>query len=139
MTQQQKEQIAKLRTEGYSILAISEALGISKDTIKTHCRRYGLNSATVVDKNKKVEDGCFCRNCGTPLVQTEGKRVKLFCSDKCRTAWWNTHPEQLSPSAMVEVRCMCCGTTFRSFPSRHRSYCSRQCYIRARYGGKCHE
>ena len=134
MTQQQKEQIAKLRTEGYSIPAISEALGISKDTIKTHCRRYGLNPASAVDKNKKVEDGCFCRNCGAPLVQTEGKRVKLFCSDKCRTAWWNSHRDAHGSKSVYQYSCAKCGQPFTAYGNSHRKYCSHACYISDRFG-----
>ena len=134
MTQQQKEQIAALRREGYSFTAISDALGISKDTIKTHCRRYGLTAAAPVEKNRKVEDGCFCRNCGTPLVQTEGRRLKLFCSDKCRTAWWNSHQNAPGRKAVYQYTCVKCGKPFTVYGNAHRKYCSHSCYIADRFG-----
>ena len=132
MTKEQQQAIIRLKNGGLSLSQISTRLGISRSTVKSFCQR--LQAATQTTTETKGT----CEQCGLPLRFREGRAHPRFCSDKCRTAWWNTHPEQLSPSAMVEVRCVCCGTAFRSFPSRHRSYCSRQCYIRARYGGTRH-
>jgi len=134
MTQQQKEQIARLRVEGYSIGSIADALCLSKDTVKTHCRRNGLN-VTPVSKGTKVEDGCFCRNCGVALKQTPGKRLKQFCSDKCRTAWWNAHQNAHGRKAVYTFICACCGKAFSAYGNSHRKYCSHACYITSRFGG----
>ena len=132
MTKEQQQAIIRLKNGGLSLSQISSRLGISRNTVKSFCQRLQTANETTTETNGA------CEQCGLPLHFREGRAHPRFCSDKCRTTWWNTHPEQLSPSAMIEVHCVCCGTSFRSFPSRHRTYCSRQCYIRARYGGVGH-
>ena len=42
MNDTQRQQIEKLRAEGLSYGKISDALGLSTNTIKTYCRRHGL-------------------------------------------------------------------------------------------------
>ena len=42
MNDTQRQQIERLRAEGLSYGKISEALGLSINTIKTYCRRHGL-------------------------------------------------------------------------------------------------
>jgi DNA-binding CsgD family transcriptional regulator len=44
VTDKQKEQIANLRHAGYSYSVIADKLGLSVNTIKTHCKRHGLSS-----------------------------------------------------------------------------------------------
>ena len=132
MTKEQQQAIIRLKNGGLSLSQISSRLGIPRNTVKSYCQR-----AAAAAKGTAEGKG-ICEQCGLPLRYRENHTRPRFCSDKCRTAWWNAHPEHLSTASMVEVRCVCCGTSFRSFPSRHRSYCSRQCYIKARYGGGRH-
>ena len=42
MTEEQKKQIIRLRKEGFGYTAVANKVGISKDTVKSFCRRDGL-------------------------------------------------------------------------------------------------
>ena len=42
MTDRQKQQIIRLRKEGFGYTAVANKVGISKDTVKSFCRRNGL-------------------------------------------------------------------------------------------------
>ena len=44
MTNEQKRTIAELRSKGATYAKIGEALGISKDTVKSYCRRNNLSA-----------------------------------------------------------------------------------------------
>ena len=120
MTNEQKEQIKKLRDSGYGYATIAEALGLTKNQV----------SAFV---------GC-CRCCGKPLVQVSGRKEAKFCSDACRNKWWNAHLDQVNRKAIYEYTCPCCHKPFTAYGNSKRKYCSHECYIRARFkGGDGHE
>lgn len=38
--------------------------------------------------------GAHCANCGRPLVARRQAPHKRFCSDHCRTDWWNARTKQ---------------------------------------------
>ena len=42
MTDREKQQIIRLRKEGFGYTAVANKVGISKDTVKSFCRRNGL-------------------------------------------------------------------------------------------------
>ena len=130
MTKQQKEKIIKMRRDGFSYSRISKALGVSENTVKSFCRRNNLGSAYT--KSFFQKDGIFCRQCGTPLTQIAGVKQKLFCSDKCRMAWWNSHPEAINRKAIYTFTCPICGREFASYGNKNRKYCSRACYGRSK-------
>ena len=127
MTEQQKSNIIKLRNQGKSFSSISEELCLSVNTVKSFYRR----------KNKKENDGIrlFCKECGNPITQPFGTREKKFCSDKCRTFWWNSHREQLNSKTLDSFECFCCGRKFQAYIYTQRKFCSRECYYKLRYGG----
>ena len=86
MTDKQKEQIANLRHAGYSYSVIADKLGLSVNTIKTHCKRHGLSSKEI-DKSKLVvraENLHYCQECGEMVIQPPKRKLKKFFSDKCR-------------------------------------------------------
>ena len=90
MTNEQKEQIKKLRDSGYGYATIAEALGLTKNQVSAFCRRNSLSGNTAdPDKKETPNVGC-CRCCGKPLVQVSGRKEAKFCSDACRNKWWNT-------------------------------------------------
>lgn len=109
MTNEQKQQIIKLRQDGYGYATIASSLGLTKNQVSAFCRRSNLSGTkAAVHTEEKPEPNC-CRNCGKPLTQTPGRKPVKFCSDKCRTHWWNTHLERLivkpftpSPSPAAE-------------------------------------
>ena len=70
--------LTQMRIEGKKPTEIANALGISVNTVKSHIRRH-----------PEIPDTVFCVNCGAPVRQTEGRKMKKFCCDKCRINWWN--------------------------------------------------
>lgn len=126
MTQQQKETIMRMRRDGVSYSKISLALGISENTVKSFCRRNQLDGANI------RRDYSLCGQCGLPLIQTAGAKQKRFCSDKCRMAWWNAHPEAIDRKAIYTFTCTACGCEFESYGNKNRKYCSRKCYGQSR-------
>lgn len=132
MTNEQKQKIAELRSSGTSYVKIGEALGISKDTVKTYCRR---NNLTVTADERQDAPSTVCRMCGKPLVQTEKQKRRIFCSRLCREKWWHSHPEYLNKKAVYEFHCAGCGRPFSAYGNKSRKYCSHECYINARFKG----
>lgn len=77
MSQQaKKEQVIKLRESGLSFGEIAKQLCISRSTVSSICQRA------------KEQEQHRCKKCGLLLKQTSGHRQRIFCSDKCRKAWW---------------------------------------------------
>jgi DNA-binding CsgD family transcriptional regulator/endogenous inhibitor of DNA gyrase (YacG/DUF329 family) len=134
MTQQQKETIIKMRRDGCSYSRIAADLSISENTVKSFCRRNNLGGAYAGRGVKK--EVILCRQCGTPIAQTIGIKQKLFCSDKCRLAWWNDHPEAVNRKAIYTFVCPTCSREFASYGNKHRKYCSRTCYMKERFGSR---
>jgi len=82
----------------------------------------------------------LCPQCGALLTQTPGRKRVKFCSDNCRTAWWNAHPEKVNRKAVYHFTCAHCGKPFTAYGNTQRKYCSHACYIADRYkGGDGHE
>jgi len=119
MTNQQTEQILILKTKGYGYKKIAKELDISENTVKSVLRR------------KSAEPRC--KNCGAVLYNTSGHRQKIFCSGKCRYAYWR---KNASSKGTVKSVCLNCGTEFSDYSYRHRKYCSHSCYISNRYKGE---
>ena len=130
MTDEQKEKITALRHEGSGYTAIANSLGISKDTVKSFCRRNGLTGtmAREITSDK-------CRECGKRLPQSSGTKPRIFCSEECRVKWWHEHPDKINQRAVYSFVCAFCGKNFTAYGNRHRKYCSHECYINARFRG----
>jgi endogenous inhibitor of DNA gyrase (YacG/DUF329 family) len=124
MTDTQRTQIKELRLAGYGYKKIAQALSLSVNTVKSYCRRNGLNDEP---KDRSMPDS-FCRQCNAPLTHTSGKKKKEFCSDKCRMRWWNARPEKIRRKAAKQYICITCGRDFTGYGSRERKFCSRACY-----------
>jgi endogenous inhibitor of DNA gyrase (YacG/DUF329 family) len=129
MTPLQKVQITEMRERGDGYGAIAAALNIAEGTVKSYCRR---NLAA-----QPAEVSPACPQCGAALTLTPRKRLKRFCSDKCRLAWWKSHPEKLNRKAVYSFNCTVCGKPFTAYGNAHRKYCSRACYGLSRRA--CHE
>lgn len=129
MTTCEKSVLRDMRQAGRSYGQIAEKLGVSKNTIKSICRREGLVPATAA--------GSCCLHCHAPLPNQKAGCKRAFCSDACRYAWHNAH-RALQTHKVVSKRCACCGNTFLSYPSGKRKYCSRACYIADRYHKESH-
>ena len=81
MTDLQKEQIKTLRLQGIGYVKIGEMLGISDNTVRSFCRRNGLGDA--------AKNTVACKHCGKLIKIIPKQKPRKFCSDACRTAWWN--------------------------------------------------
>ena len=116
MTNEQKKQIIELRQAGYGYATIADSLGLTKNQVSA-----------------------FCRNCGKQLTQTPGRKPVKFCSDVCRTKWWNSHLDKVNRKAFYTFTCAHCGKPFTAYGNDHRKYCSHECYIADRFGGDHHD
>ncbi|MCC6095660.1 MAG: RNA polymerase subunit sigma-70 [Eubacterium sp.] len=137
----QKTQITSLRHEGYGYGRIAQALGLSKSSVTSWCRRNHLTNADLNDNEETPGPApSFCPVCGQRITQAKGKRKKKFCSDVCRRKWWNSHPERINRKAFYAFTCAACGKHFTAYGNRHRKYCCHACYIADRFkGGIRHE
>lgn len=122
MTEQQKEKILALKSEGFTNKAIGEQLGLNPEAVKTFIRRQ-RNKQTV--KAKKKPDGPVCLECVKPFVLGRYSNQK-FCSVKCRQKWWTKHQ-----GGNKDYVCAHCGKEFKAYAKR--KYCSHECYIADRF------
>lgn len=123
MLPSQKDALRRMRENGKSYGWIAAALGLSENTVKSYCRRTGLQ--TFVART-------ICPQCGKILLPEKHGR-RRFCSDACRYAWAHSH-RILGPQNAIQKQCAACKKSFFSYPSSHRKYCSHGCYIADRYG-----
>lgn len=130
MKHQQKVEIHQLREKGQSYVSIAGILGISVNTVKSYCRRNNLGGIALPTAEPMIET--FCRQCGASLKQIPGKKQKRYCSDRCRMAWWNAHPEAVNHNNPREFTCQTCSRVFESYGKRERKFCSRACYGKSR-------
>ena len=122
MTKQEIEALNLMRSHDKSAADIAIALGLSVNTVRSYIRRHPPKDAVQVG----------CRQCGKPVMQHKGRKAKYFCSDRCRNAWWNAHPEKVQRKAYYRLTCQFCGKEFVSYGNKNRKYCSRLCYADAR-------
>lgn len=140
MTNEQKQQIIKLRQDGYGYATIASSLGLTKNQVSAFCRRSNLTGTKAAVHTEEKPDPNCCRNCGKSLTQTPGRKPVKFCSDTCRTHWWNTHLDNVNRKAFYSFTCACCGKPFTAYGNDHRKYCSHDCYIADRFqGGDRHD
>jgi len=132
MTGIQKQRIEYLRGKGESYAVIAAELGISKNTVKSYCRRNNLGVGYIVELPTESADAC--ENCGKPLHHTPGSKRKRFCSDNCRLLWWKAHPENMNQKAVYNFTCPNCGIVFSAYGNKGRKYCSHDCYVADRFG-----
>lgn len=135
MTKEQKEKIIRFRRQGLGYADIGRELHISKDTVKSFCRRNGLT----VSNNKQVDDKGFCRECGKTLIQQEKTKRRIFCCKSCREKWWTEHADRINRKAVYTFTCAGCGRIFTAYGNSNRKYCSHGCYIADRFGGGADE
>jgi tRNA(Ile)-lysidine synthase TilS/MesJ len=120
-----KHQINMLRGKGATYADIATKLGLSENTIKSHCRRNNISTSFEV-----------CAECGVQLVHLSHKKRKRFCSDNCRMAWWAKNPEARTRKAEYSFVCNQCQKPFTAYGNNKRKYCTTACAVAAR--GKVH-
>lgn len=133
MTEPEINIITRMREGGATYAAIADHLSLSQNTIKSFCQRKDIQP---LPKQTDSAELRFCAQCGQPITQPENRKQKRFCSDKCRSHWWNRHRQELSKKTAVVTTCVHCGNRFESYPQEHRKYCCHACYIKTRFGGE---
>ena len=78
MYKRQINELNNMRLQGYKPTYIAKTLGISVNTVKSHIRRH-----------PQIPNTHNCEYCGKAVLQNEGRKLKRFCSDKCRISYWN--------------------------------------------------
>ena len=121
MKPQIKNEINTLRLAGLKPGEIAQRLGLPANTVRTHIRRH-----------PEIPNTAVCPQCGKRILQTPGRRSKKYCSDRCRMAWWNSHPEDVNRKAYYTLVCRQCGKEFTCYGNKNRKYCCRACYDAAR-------
>ena len=139
ITNSQKERIGHMRLNGESYAGIADALGLSRNTVKSFCLR-NIRATPHEEKACPVNNG-VCVQCGKVFVLCPGHRQRRFCTDRCRMTWWNAHRDLLKSASIVEHTCACCGKHFMGYARQQRKFCSHACYIAHRYKKEreCHE
>ena len=131
MNSDQKEKIMRYRKQNLSYADIARKLNVSKETIKSFCRR---NDITVLNtKSDQNQEGC--RECGKPIVQQEKMKKRIFCCKECREKWWTEHADKINRKAVYSFICVECGKPFTAYGNKNRKYCSHECYVNHRFGG----
>lgn len=115
MTEKQKIAIKELRLQGLGYGTIAKRLDMKIDTVKAHCRRYGL-AGKAAELPDNMNDDHHCRNCGAEIVQNPKRKRKIFCCDACRYQWWNSHQYMVEKKAYYTFVCQNCGREFQVYP-----------------------
>lgn len=136
---QQKKAIQSLRSAGMGYKSIAARLSLPLGTVKSYCARKCGKPKHSLSRPRPsliLGQGEPCKECGQLFTQVNGAKKRLFCSDKCRQIWWNKHPEMLHRKALYPFVCAQCGGEFQAYGNNHRKYCSRGCYVAARFAKK---
>ncbi len=126
MTNDNIKKIIELRGCGYGYQKISNITGISVNTIRSYCKRNGI------EKPQSNITG-YCKNCNKPVCSTPHRKQKIFCCDKCRLQWWSKNRDLIKQKSVVPQFCILCGKQFFAYNSSNRKFCSHDCYIQYRY------
>ena len=132
MTEEQKRKVSDLRRAGMGYTETARLAGVSRDAVRSFCRRNGLAGEMAAVQETDVPG---CRECGKPLQQTEGMKPRVFCCGECRVKWWHEHPEKIKQRAVYSFTCAGCGKAFTAYGNSKRKYCSHECYVRNRFKG----
>lgn len=130
MTEKQKIEVERMRRNGIAYSRIAVITGLSRNTIKSYCRRLNFKS-----EEERPEEKDICLQCGKAIVQREKVKRRKFCCTQCKTDWWKAHPDNVNRKANYELHCASCGKDFVSYGNKNRKYCCHECYINARFKG----
>ena len=105
MNKQQKTIIETLRKENYPYRLIAEKLDLNINTVKSYCKRHGIVPINK-SRKKKTEKTVLsiCTFCGKPISNDWNRAHKRFCSDKCRTSYWNEQKGRAGQTKVPEKK-----------------------------------
>ena len=120
MNLEQKQQIIKLKQEGYGYKKISKELNLPLSSVRYVCDK-GMDDISLLGT---------CKRCGNTIKSIKGKKRKQFCCDRCRWDWWNSHIKEVNKKAFYTLTCKHCGKEFTAYGNQKRVYCTHECYIK---------
>ena len=120
MNLEQKQQIIKLKQEGYGYKKISKELNLPLSSVRYVCDK-GMDDISLLGT---------CKRCGNTIKSIKGKKRKQFCCDRCRWDWWNSHIKEVNKKAFYTLTCKYCGKEFTAYGNQKRVYCCHECYIK---------
>ena len=138
MTESEKQQIQELRLEGMGYKAIAAIMGMTRDRVRSYCKRNGLGGGAqvvVLNVEERIKNHQLCTCCKKPLKQKGRGWARKFCSEDCRRTWWkeNAQARKRNETAVYHFTCHQCGKDFSVYGNRKRKYCCHDCYINSRY------
>ena len=74
-----KREVTRLKKAGYGFVKIANTLSISVKEIRAICKE--------IDEVELLNGKC--KNCNSKITSLKGKKIKQFCSDRCRWDYWN--------------------------------------------------
>jgi hypothetical protein len=74
-----KTKVIELKKAGYGFVKIANMLSISVKEVRTICKE--IDEVELLNGN--------CKNCNSKITSVKGKKIKQFCSDRCRWDYWN--------------------------------------------------
>ena len=110
ITEEERNEIIKLRQEGKKQKEIASLLGRSLKPIKRVLKEEGMSSA--------LEKTITCLNCEKDYL-TEREHTK-FCSDGCRVSYNKKN------NGTLEKECNHCGVVFRTY-HQGKNFCQEEC------------
>ena len=125
MTKFEADLIFKFRLQNEDYKTIANRLSKKTSTISTYCCRHALTDSNL----SHISECCYCHK---PITQMAKGKKRVFCNDKCRSAWRREH-HMLSEPVYRHV-CVGCGSAFETAGNKAQKYCSRQCYLNHRKG-----
>lgn len=138
MTEYEKQKIYEMRLDGSGYKAIGVVLGLSRDSVRSYCKRIGLDGDSkviAINISEQKTKNLICMNCNKPIKQKKKGTARKFCSDKCRRTWWKSHPENVkkNETAMYKITCEYCGREFESYGNKKRKFCNHDCFVKHRF------
>ena len=74
-----KTKVIELKKAGYGFVKIAKMLSISVKEVRVICK--AIDEVEILNGN--------CKNWNTDITSVKGKKIKQFCSDRCRWDYWN--------------------------------------------------
>jgi len=73
------KEVIELKKAGYGFVKIAKTLSISVKEVRVICK--AIDEVEILNGN--------CKNCNTNITSLKGKKIKQFCSDRCKWDYWN--------------------------------------------------
>ena len=125
MTPYEEDLIFKERMKNERYRTIAKQLSHNESAIRTYCSRHGLTDSDI----SQISECCFCHK---QIIQKKRGSKRIFCDEKCRSAWRRAHHKLKEP--VYYHTCVGCGAEFETAGNKSQRYCSRQCYMNHRKG-----